>query len=247
MHSDSPDRLPAGRFTWERELRSTSLPPRARLVGLALASYANSNGSSIRPGVEQLVKASGLSRRTVIRAMTELVASRYLEQVSRGRAYGRGGGGFASQYQLTLPTEALLPQNNVPPMAPSSDSNNMPLVQNNVPPVQNNVPNGAEQRATHGTPPDQLTPDQLTPRHFHQSAEGHQGLATLADAVEKTKIHESTSAQYSSAHKFLVASPATQQERMNRAAEVLGADVDVTTKVITAAALAGWTWEESAA
>lgn len=255
--AEAVERLPAGRFTWERDLRASTLSIRTKGVAMIMASYANANGASIRPGHTQLAADTSVSVATLKRALAELHAAGFIDTVARGRSYGRGGGGFASEYRLTLPRASLFPAIKVPPVAPSSDNNGSPVShssvqnnssidENNGSPVQNKGSNQQEQQLTSEPPPDHLTPDHLTTRHFHQSAEGHQG-ATLADTM--TKIEESADAKQDqeereqAARKHLNDRPGEHSHAMARARAALGDDAPTAARIIYAAKLTGWKWE----
>jgi hypothetical protein len=95
---------PAGRFEWERILRRTVLPLRVKFLAFVLASYADADGSNVRPGIERLADVTGLGTATVKRSLKAL-RDEYglLEQVRRGG--GRGGTGAAAAYRLTIPED----------------------------------------------------------------------------------------------------------------------------------------------
>lgn len=97
---------PYGRFEWERVIRRIIMPPRVKLLALVLASYADPDGSRVRPGVDVLAAVTGASERTVRRQMRTLVDDYgLLRQVVRGG--GRHGRGRANVYQLAVPTDLL--------------------------------------------------------------------------------------------------------------------------------------------
>ena len=237
--TSTPHRLPAGRFTWEKALRSASLSKRAATTGYALATWADSDGTHARPGVQNLMDATRSSKRTVLRALAELQADGYLDQIRRGRAYGRGGGGFASEYRLTLPAESLLPS--YPQGVPEVDQNKVPTESNKVPTATEQGAIGAEQGVTGGTPPDHLTPTQESPRHEHQAAAAHQGPAALAVPVDNSeKAEEIPDSVYGPASKFLGGRPDLGQTFIDQARTVLGQDADRRALVVLAAQIAGW-------
>lgn len=91
------------RFEWERYLREIELPSALKLTGYALGTYVNGDGTNAHPGIEGLVKATGLHRATVLRALSEL------EDRGLIRAVFRGGGkgvrrGLATVYELCEPS-----------------------------------------------------------------------------------------------------------------------------------------------
>jgi hypothetical protein len=123
---------PAGRFEWERILRRAVLPMRVKFLAFVLASYADADGSNVRPGVERLADITGFGTATVKRSLKAL-RDEYglLGQVKRGG--GRHGTGSAARYQLTIPedlfdrVELLSPddrrtENSDHPSDPSKDS-----------------------------------------------------------------------------------------------------------------------------
>lgn len=95
---------PLDRFEWERLLRDMELPSAQKLVGYALATYVNGDGSSAYPGVPGLVKATGLHRATVIRALSEMERSGLITVHFRGGSKGVQRG-LATIYQLAAPVD----------------------------------------------------------------------------------------------------------------------------------------------
>jgi hypothetical protein len=94
---------PAGRFDWERLVRRAQLPKPLKFLALVMATYADPDGSRVRPGLPVLSAVTGDSERHVSRLLTALVDSGLLEQVARGG--GRGNRGRASVYRLTIPAD----------------------------------------------------------------------------------------------------------------------------------------------
>lgn len=86
------------RWEWERAVRSARLGLRDTAVALALATWANADGTSIRPGDALVAEGLGVSTRTVERARAVLVERGLLRLVQPGR-FGR-----ASEYALSLPS-----------------------------------------------------------------------------------------------------------------------------------------------
>ncbi|MFE5837227.1 hypothetical protein [Arthrobacter sp. NPDC056493] len=113
MHALDQDRdftrEPIGRFEWERILRRIRVSvPSVKLVGFAMATYANADGTKIRPGQKRLAAVLGTSEMTVRRGQTELEETGMLELVFKGHSQGRGqAGGYASEYRLTIPSDLL--------------------------------------------------------------------------------------------------------------------------------------------
>lgn len=97
---------PCGRFEWERLVRRTVMPMRVKFLAFVLASYADADGSNVRPGVERLSDITGLGTATVKRSLKALrVEYGLLDQVKRGG--GRTGRGSVTLYRLTLPEDLL--------------------------------------------------------------------------------------------------------------------------------------------
>ncbi|MHA7284834.1 helix-turn-helix domain-containing protein [Arthrobacter sp. MDT3-44] len=111
MQAERPDfiALPTGRFEWERIVRRLIVkPPSIKMVGLLMATYANKDGSSVRPGQARLAAVMGASISTVDRGQRELERLGFLELVRRGHSLGRGSQrGYASEYRLTLPSDLI--------------------------------------------------------------------------------------------------------------------------------------------
>lgn len=97
--------VPTGRFEWERLVRRITMPKPVKLVALVLATYADPDGSRVRPGMEVLAAVTGDSERNARRLLGTLTKMNLVTLVSRGG--GRGGNGRASEYQLTIPTDLL--------------------------------------------------------------------------------------------------------------------------------------------
>jgi len=97
---------PVSRFEWERLIRRAVLPVRVKLVALVLSTYADPNGTRVRPGLESLAGDTGQSTSTVKRCVQAL-RDEYglLLQVSRGG--GRSGHGKATEYRLVFPEDLL--------------------------------------------------------------------------------------------------------------------------------------------
>lgn len=97
---------PIGRYEWERLVRRARLPKPLKLLALVLATYADPDGSRVRPGNPVLAWVTCDSERNVRRLMRVLVSELgLLQQVARGG--GRGGKGRASVYRLTIPADLL--------------------------------------------------------------------------------------------------------------------------------------------
>lgn len=108
---------PCGRFEWERIVRRIVMSPNVKLLAFILGSYADPDGSRVRPGLEVLASVTGRSRSSIQRMMRTLVDELgLLELVARGG--GRSGNGKASEYRLIVSSDLLdraeiLPPNEV--------------------------------------------------------------------------------------------------------------------------------------
>lgn len=95
---------PCGRFEWERIVRRIVMPERVKLLALLLATFADGDGSRVRPGLDQVAAMVGRSKATVKRNMAVLRNEFWLlEEVTRGG--GRYGKGRASEYRLVIPED----------------------------------------------------------------------------------------------------------------------------------------------
>jgi hypothetical protein len=111
-----------GRFEWERIVLRVVMPSSAKLVALALATYANKDGTRAHPGSARLVAVTGLGRRSVLRWLDLLREIGLIERTFAGSSAGRKA--LADEYRLTCPVDLLevvevLPMDEqVPPRAP---------------------------------------------------------------------------------------------------------------------------------
>jgi hypothetical protein len=102
----SDELVSVGRYEWERVVRRVVMTKPIKLLALILSTYADPDGSRIRPGNDVLAAVTGDSEKNVRRILKVLREDFGLvQQVSRGG--GRGGKGRAAQYQLTIPTDLL--------------------------------------------------------------------------------------------------------------------------------------------
>lgn len=74
-----------------------------KLLAFALATYADMNGSRVRPGVGRLSRVAGVTDRTVKRALATLRELGLIERVKQGNRWA----GHADEYRLTIPTNLL--------------------------------------------------------------------------------------------------------------------------------------------
>ncbi len=74
-----------------------------KLLAFVLATYADMNGSRVRPGVGRLSRVAGVTDRTVKRALATLRELGLIERVKQGNRWA----GHADEYRLTIPTNLL--------------------------------------------------------------------------------------------------------------------------------------------
>lgn len=105
-HGEPPVELkPTGRYEWERLVRRIVMPWPTKALCFLLSTYADSNGTRVRPGVDVLAAVTGLSEKTARRRLAEIYAAGLLAKTRRGG--GRNGRGRAAEYQLTIPVDLL--------------------------------------------------------------------------------------------------------------------------------------------
>lgn len=104
---DAP-RIQKFRDTWEQAVRDDA-EVGGLLLGVLLtaATYGDRDGSSIRPGLATLARATGLGESTVRRHLTRAVELGWLRLVRRGHRLGDGQA-FTSEYRLALPSSLPL-------------------------------------------------------------------------------------------------------------------------------------------
>lgn len=99
------DAVPTDRFEWERIIRRAVIPGPQKLLALTLATYADGDGSRVRPGIDLLAAVTCTSEKTVRRHLDAIRRLGLLQVVARGG--GRGGKGKTTQYQLVIPVDLL--------------------------------------------------------------------------------------------------------------------------------------------
>lgn len=97
--------MPSSRFDWERLIRRIVMPKPVKLAAFVLATYADPDGTRVRPGMEVLAAVTGDSEKNARRILSTLREMGLVELVSRGG--GKGGRGKASEYRLTIPDDLL--------------------------------------------------------------------------------------------------------------------------------------------
>ncbi len=93
---DQPTSL---RWRWQLAFRASRLGPAVTAVGFAFASYASSDGGSIFPTQERVATETGISERTISRALATLTDRGWLVLVARAEP----GKGRSTVYRLALP------------------------------------------------------------------------------------------------------------------------------------------------
>jgi hypothetical protein len=105
---------PVGRYEWERIIRRAVMPKAVKYVALILATYADADGSRVRPGIDVLAAVAGEGQSTVRKRVAELRTTYgLLDVVSRGG--GRNGSGKAAEYRLVMPVDLLERVEMLPP------------------------------------------------------------------------------------------------------------------------------------
>ena len=93
----------ANKWEWEQALKDRSrkegMTPGCQHVALLMSTYADGDGTKIRPSAQKLVDVSGKSRASVHEALRYLRNAGWVHQVSRGAGATRR----ASVYRLTIP------------------------------------------------------------------------------------------------------------------------------------------------
>lgn len=87
------------KFVWQTEFESAGVKPTSGFVGFVMSNRDNGDGKGFWVSAETIAQVTGLSLRTVERAIAELLRTGWLTQISRGCR------GRASRYRLTIPTE----------------------------------------------------------------------------------------------------------------------------------------------
>lgn len=104
--SGAPVLMPCGLYEWQRIVRRVVMPQQHKLVALLLSTWADPDGTRVRPGLALLAGAIGRSERTAADVVRSLCQDwGLLEQTERGG--GRGRSGRTATYRLTLPVDLL--------------------------------------------------------------------------------------------------------------------------------------------
>lgn len=103
-HDGVPTQSPlraVDRFDWERIVRRARITPATKYLALMLASYADSDGTRIHPGVDRLAVVMQVSQKTVKRGLADLRELGLIERVKQGNRHARQ----SDSYRLTVPVE----------------------------------------------------------------------------------------------------------------------------------------------
>ncbi len=166
MSDDHPDEVNgSARYEWERIVRRVVMPPPAKSVAFALATYGNQDGTSIYPGNERLAAVTCQSDKTVRRALSWLRAGYLIERVREGSRGGRGG--FADEYRLTIPSDLLtrhtLLSPDESPVPPTGDNAPATTEHRSHRPVAPVTQSGSPVTQSPNTGPSDRTPTQYQP------------------------------------------------------------------------------------
>jgi hypothetical protein len=121
---------PPFRFEWERVIRAVVLPATVKHVALNLATYADADGTRVFPGNEAIASDTGLSDKTVRRALERLRDVGLIVRVVSGQRMGRRG--VADGYELAIPADLLervllVSQQGRTPVTVTGDSDGTPV------------------------------------------------------------------------------------------------------------------------
>ncbi|WP_148310935.1 helix-turn-helix domain-containing protein [Nocardia brasiliensis] len=89
------------RFEWERIVRRARIPSSTKYLALMLSTYANPDGTRVEPGVDRLEIVMQVSRRTVLRALSDLRELGLIQRVKQGNRHAKQ----SDSYRLTVPLD----------------------------------------------------------------------------------------------------------------------------------------------
>lgn len=89
------------RFEWERIVRRARIPKSTKYLALMLATYADHDGTRIRPGVDRLAIVMQVSKKTVTLAFADLRELGLVERTRQGNRHAR----HSDTYRLTVPVD----------------------------------------------------------------------------------------------------------------------------------------------
>lgn len=91
---------PLQTFEWLKLIREVRMPAPVNNVAAWVCTFGDQDGTRIYPGIEKLMVATGLSRDTVVQALSALRESGLLVRTRRG---GGRGSRLSDEYQLGVP------------------------------------------------------------------------------------------------------------------------------------------------
>lgn len=94
---------PVERFEWERIVRRVQMPSGTKYLALMMATYADQDGTRVRPGVECLGRVMCVSEKTVKRGLSELREIGLIQRTKQGNRHA----GLADEYRLVCPSNLL--------------------------------------------------------------------------------------------------------------------------------------------
>lgn len=103
--TDDPIDTTATRYEWERVIRRARLGAPCKAVALAMATYADRDGSRVYPGVARLAAVTELSERSVRGALKKMRDVGLIERIYQGGH--RGVHSFTDVHRLTIPVDLL--------------------------------------------------------------------------------------------------------------------------------------------
>ena len=117
VKADDPNApRPVGRYEWEAIIRRLNLSMKTSYVALVMATYADPDGTRIRPTAPELAAAARMGESTVARYVRELRTAGLIVKTRRGG--GRNGTGRPNEYRLTVPLD-LLERFEIRPLGPA--------------------------------------------------------------------------------------------------------------------------------
>lgn len=142
---------PVPRFEWERVIRRADLPLGTKGVALLMATWADEDGTNVRPGEERLARVAGINARNTRKHVTKLRSLGLLVLVSRADRFRK----LADVHRLSVPVSedgiaalGLLDPNENHRSPETSD----PVDNSEVTGQQGPVTEGDTPDGTHGSP-----------------------------------------------------------------------------------------------
>lgn len=221
---------PLGRFEWERLVRRALIkPPSIKMLALVMATYANSDGTRVRPGQKRLANVMGTSISTVERGQRALEGLGFIEMTYKGHSAGRGrAGGYASEYRLTIPSDILeriqmldpdeshpapmTGDSRIHPASMTGEYAEIPVNQEESPVTGAETPvNSEESPVTHDGPPD----------HYHHSKDQNNKHQSGSVALSDARVRESHKPDDQKMPREFPESVSIQDERNRQSEELL--------------------------